>query len=301
VLAAKVPAIRLNKDQWTAQLGHDVWDDEFRVLLEAQLWALTQELLASGQSVILEWGHWARVERDEKRLGARALGVGVELHYLEASLDELIERAERRTASGEWRAAPMTRAHFEEWATIFQPPDEDELLLFDSPSHPIRIRRVEPGDGLRLKSVRLAALEDSPDAFASTHAAEVARRDEEWAQRAQAGSTGASRITLFAEGAQGVVGLIGGYRATDSRSTVELVSMWVTPSARRAGVGRALVEAVVDWARETEASEVALGVVQGNAAAQRLYDEMGFTTTGTATPLASNPSLVEVRMAKRVC
>lgn len=115
------------------QLGADVWDDEFRVLLERQLWALAQELLAQGQSVILEWGHWARVERDEKRLGARALGVGVELHYLDAPLDELIERAERRTRSGEWTAAPMTRAHFEEWATTFQPPDQEEMLLFDEP------------------------------------------------------------------------------------------------------------------------------------------------------------------------
>ena len=133
-LASTIPAIRLDKDHWTTQLGRDVWDDEFRVLLEAQLWALTQELLAHGQSVILEWGHWARVERDEKRVGARALGVGVELHYIDAPLDELIERARRRTASGEWTASPMTRAHFEQWATIFQPPDEEELLLFDDPA-----------------------------------------------------------------------------------------------------------------------------------------------------------------------
>jgi len=27
----------------------------------------------------------------------------------------------------------MTRAHFEEWATIFEPPDEEELGLFDEP------------------------------------------------------------------------------------------------------------------------------------------------------------------------
>ena len=132
-LAAKIPAIRLDKDQWTTELGFDVWDDELRVRVERRLWALTQELLANGQSVILEWGHWARVERDEKRLGARALGVGVELHYLDAPLEELIERAQRRQASGEWSAAPMTRAHFEQWATIFQPPDEEELLLFDDP------------------------------------------------------------------------------------------------------------------------------------------------------------------------
>jgi predicted kinase len=132
-LASEVPAIRLDKDTWVTQFGGDVWDDEFRVRLEQQLWVLTQELLARGQSVILEWGHWARVERDEKRLGARALGVGVELHYLYAPLEELIERAERRNASGEWTAAPMTRAHFETWATIFQPPDEEEMQLFDKP------------------------------------------------------------------------------------------------------------------------------------------------------------------------
>ncbi|HWE68016.1 MAG TPA: ATP-binding protein [Acidimicrobiales bacterium] len=132
-LAPTIPAIRLDKDEWTTQLGADVWDEEFRVGLEGQLWVLSQDLLAQGQSVILEWGHWARVERDEKRLGARALGVGVELHYLSAPLEELIQRAEHRNASGEWTASPITRAHFESWATIFQPPDEEELLLFDQP------------------------------------------------------------------------------------------------------------------------------------------------------------------------
>jgi predicted kinase len=118
-LAPKIPAIRFDKDQWTTQLGLDVWDDEFRARLEPQLWDLTQERLAHGQSVILEWGHWARVERDEKRLGARALGVEVELRYLETPLEELIERAQRRNASGEWSAAPMTRAHFERWQRSF--------------------------------------------------------------------------------------------------------------------------------------------------------------------------------------
>jgi hypothetical protein len=49
-------------------------------------------------------------------------------------LDELIERAERRNTSGAWNAAPMTRAHFETWATIFQPPDDEEILLFDQPA-----------------------------------------------------------------------------------------------------------------------------------------------------------------------
>jgi predicted kinase len=132
-LAQNISAIRLNKDDWAIQLGADLWDEVFRVRLEHQLWVLSQELLVRGLSVILEWGHWARVERDEKRLAARALGVGVELHYLDAPLEELIERAERRNASGEWTGAPITRAHFEQWAATFQPPDEEEFLLFDTP------------------------------------------------------------------------------------------------------------------------------------------------------------------------
>ena len=132
-LAPKISAVRLDKDAWATELGSDPWDEGFRVRLERQLWILAQELLAEGQSVILEWGHWARAERDEKRLGARALGVGVELHYLDVPLEELIQRAERRNASGEWTASPITRTHVEEWAAVFQPPDEEELLLFDLP------------------------------------------------------------------------------------------------------------------------------------------------------------------------
>ena len=133
-LATERQAIRLDKDAWVADLGGDVWDDDFRVRVESLLWGLTQDLLAQGVSVILEWGHWARVERDEKRLGARALGAGVELHYVTAPIDELLGRAQQRTASGEWTAEPMTREHFETWATMFQAPDEEEIRLFDDPA-----------------------------------------------------------------------------------------------------------------------------------------------------------------------
>ena len=130
-LASEIPAIRLNKDDWVAHLGQNVWDESFRSRIEAELWALTRELLSLGQSVILEWGHWARAERDEKRTGARALGVGVELHYLDVPLEELIARVERRQARGEWTASPITRPHMERWAASFEAPGQDERRLFD--------------------------------------------------------------------------------------------------------------------------------------------------------------------------
>jgi ribosomal protein S18 acetylase RimI-like enzyme len=58
-----------------------------------------------------------------------------------------------------------------------------------------------------------------------------------------------------------------------------LVSMYVRPEARRIGVGRRLVEAVIDTAcRHVEL--VQLTVVTGNEAALRLYAGLGFVQYG---------------------
>ena len=85
-----------------ARLGIDLHDEGMRDRLERLFWQLAQELLQLGTSVILEFGLWVRVERDEKRLEARALGVGVELYYLDVPAEEL------------WR-------HFYDVAVMFHP------------------------------------------------------------------------------------------------------------------------------------------------------------------------------------
>src|SRR5215813_1637700 len=72
-LADEVPAVRLCPDEWMTGLGIDLFDTATRVRLERLFWQLAQNLLRLGQSVILESGFWLRSDRDEKRLGARAL------------------------------------------------------------------------------------------------------------------------------------------------------------------------------------------------------------------------------------
>src|SRR5918992_1773004 len=79
-LAPEVPAVRLCPDEWKHDLGIDYYDEQRRVRLEKRLWRLGEELLALGQSVILENGFWAREEREELRLGARSLGVAGGMH-----------------------------------------------------------------------------------------------------------------------------------------------------------------------------------------------------------------------------
>lgn len=130
-LAPEVPAVRLCPDEWKHDLGIDYYDEQARVRLERRLWRLAQELLGLGQSVILENGFWAREEREELRLGARSLGVAVELHYLEAPVDELWRRLELRNEEAKPGTAPIKREDLEEWSHQFEAPDAAELALFD--------------------------------------------------------------------------------------------------------------------------------------------------------------------------
>ncbi len=158
------------------------------------------------------------------------------------------------------------------------------------------VRRIRPDEGATLRDVRLAALADAPSAFGSTYARESVQTAEDWAERARAGSAGSERATFFAVGNDGIVGLVGGYRPEPSSSRVELVSMWTHPAARRRGVGRLLVDAVLDWARTCGARAVELWVTRGNVGAEDLYRAMGFVDAGDRQPLPSDPSKEEVRM-----
>lgn len=130
-LAPEARAVRLSPDEWKHALGIDYYDEAARLRLEDRLWRLAQELLALGQNVIMENGFWAREERDEIRLAARALGVTVELHYLEAPVDELWRRLEGRNERATPGAVPIERSDLDKWAAQFEAPDAEELALFD--------------------------------------------------------------------------------------------------------------------------------------------------------------------------
>jgi predicted kinase len=132
-LAAERSAVRLTKDEWLWALGSTPWDTPTREKVESELWRLAQDILRLGLSVVLDFGLWARIERDEMRSAARDLGVGVELHYLDVSPDELWQRIEARNSVPPWDSYPIRRADLEGWLRVFQPPDAAELALFDPP------------------------------------------------------------------------------------------------------------------------------------------------------------------------
>ena len=148
-LAADRNAVRLTKDEWLGALGSTPWDEPTREKVEHELWRLALEILRLGLSVVLDFGLWARIERDEMRDAARGLGVGVELHYLGGPTEELWRRIESRNSEPPWDSHPICRADLDGWVGVFQAPDAAELALFDPPpisklSHYHFARRLPP-------------------------------------------------------------------------------------------------------------------------------------------------------------
>lgn len=137
-LADERGAVRLTKDEWLVALGSSPWDDELRPRVEALIWSLARELLALGQSVILDFGHWERASRDEARAVARDLGVGIELHVLDAPDEVLWSRIQARNATEPWSGWPIRREHLVQWRTEYELPTAAELSLFDPPLRPRR-------------------------------------------------------------------------------------------------------------------------------------------------------------------
>ena len=101
----------------------DRWDESRRAKIESLQWQLAQELLSVGLTVIIEWGTWARSERDALRIRARELGASVELHYLSAAVNVLLEISQRRGLEN----PPIKREQLVEWANGFQEPTADEM------------------------------------------------------------------------------------------------------------------------------------------------------------------------------
>jgi predicted kinase len=129
LLESKLRAVRFCPDEWMEMLEIDLYDGRMREMIEGLQWKLAQDLLKLGQTVIIEWGTWGRSERDALRIGARKLGAAVELHFLDASIDVLFERIQKRNQED----PPIKQSDLLRWAETFEFPSPEEMALFDTP------------------------------------------------------------------------------------------------------------------------------------------------------------------------
>lgn len=141
----------------------------------------------------------------------------------------------------------------------------------------MELRRLGPDDRSLLRSVRLRALAEAPSAFGSSLAREEVFSDADW--DARLATPGA--VTFVAVDARGApVGMVTGVSEEGASGVGDLVGLWVDPSARRSGVGDALVARVLAWAADGDLFVVRLCVTEGNETAERLYRRHGLCRTG---------------------
>lgn len=137
-LASSMAAVRLCPDEWMMSSGVDLWADSVRSRIEEFQFELALELLRVGVNVIIEWGVWAREERDRLRDAARAIGSPVELRYVTAPIEELWRRTVQRDLEGRWGSRSIAPEDLQEWgqewSKIYEVPTGEEMATYDSPT-----------------------------------------------------------------------------------------------------------------------------------------------------------------------
>lgn len=160
----------------------------------------------------------------------------------------------------------------------------------------IHVRQIRAGEAPQYRDLRLAALLDTPTAYAETYAEAIGRAPEAWRQRVAEGAAGNRSCIAVAERGGALVGMAAGYLAEPRRA--EFVSLWLAPHARGSGAAQRLVEHVVAWARGVGCSSIALWVTEENTVARHLYERCHFAPTGERQPLPSAAHLQEERMSR---
>src|SRR5215475_14942332 len=139
----------------------------------------------------------------------------------------------------------------------------------------IEIRRLAQNDAVLYRGIRLEALQASPEAFGSTFEVENAQ-PLSWFSDRLGGSAvlGAFRNTELV-----AIACFAVQQGQKRAHKGILWGMYVRPAARKASVGRRLVEAICNLARQ-QVELIQLTVVRDNEQARRLYTRLGFLEYG---------------------
>ena len=124
-------ALRLTPDEWQIGLfGQDAKEPEHdarQSFIEAMLWSIASRALELGTNVILDFGFWAREEREDYRLRAKRLGASSEVHFLDVQEEELLRRLAVRNSQPSQKSFHISEESMRSWIEFFQKPTPEEL------------------------------------------------------------------------------------------------------------------------------------------------------------------------------
>ena len=131
----------------------------------------------------------------------------------------------------------------------------------------MKISQLSEDSWLRFKTIRLKGLLEDPLAFGGNYEEELHFDEAQWRN-----STSNMWFALIDDRIVGMIGLIKDINSSNG----QLISFWVEPSYRRKGIGKALVFAIQEYARNNSMEKLFLFVTVTQETSIRLYEKMGF-------------------------
>lgn len=144
----------------------------------------------------------------------------------------------------------------------------------------MEIRQLNSKDAEKYLTIRHEALQNSPDAFASSYEEEKDQPVEKYKNRFQTPQNSFTFGTFEESQLVGVITLVK-EQLFKLRHRANIVAMYVIPEKRGKGIGKALISKAIQMADSLEDIEqLYLTVVTTNEPAKRLYSSIGFEVFG---------------------
>lgn len=143
------------------------------------------------------------------------------------------------------------------------------------------IRRLNVGEGVLFKAIRLRALKESPEAFSSSYQCAMERSDASWSEQSDSSAEGNDRFTFIACEGDEVIALAAFYRLGEDSSTGELLQMWAAPSHRGTTLAGDLLSHVCEVASSHGYLKILAEVYLVNQRAVSFYKKLDFHEEAT--------------------